>query len=88
MVADFVRNDIGEGKLAARPHFLHFAVEAGVDVEFLVGGAVEGAGGTAADAAGGLDLAAKEDEFWVVVGFAVLFEDGFPHVFGRGEHRA
>ena len=50
VVADFVRDDVGEGKFTAGAHFLHFAVEGGIDVEFLVGGAVEGAGGAAADA--------------------------------------
>ena len=88
VVADFVRDDVGEGKFAARTHFLHFAVEGGIDVEFLVGGAVEGAGGAAADAAGGLHLSLEEDEGRLAVGFAVLAEDGLPDVFGGSEDGA
>ncbi len=87
VVADLVGDHVGLGEIAGRAEALfELVVEAEVDIELVVGGAVEGAHCRAGHAAGRPDLARKDDQ----VGFFILAadrgKDRVPGVLGVGQH--
>ncbi|MNE00383.1 hypothetical protein D3C80_927910 [compost metagenome] len=87
MVADFVGDHVGLGEVAGgRETLLHFAEEAHVQVDLLVGRAIERADRRRGEAAGRVDLAAEQDQVGVFVLAAGLGEDGLPGVFGVAQH--
>ncbi|MNT69906.1 hypothetical protein D3C72_2082510 [compost metagenome] len=88
MVADFVGDDIGLGEIAgSREALFHFAEEAHVQVDLLVGRAVERADRRGGETAGRVDLAAEQGQGRVFVLAPGLGEDRPPGVFGVTEDR-
>lgn len=86
-MSHFVGNDVGVGEVAVSAELLlHGAEEGEVDIDALVGGAVEGAGGGGGAAAARLHAFGEEHKFGRHVGLAHLLELGGPHVFGAGEN--
>lgn len=88
VVAEFVGDDVGLGELAGvSAEAFEVVPEAEVDVDFLVGGAVEGAGGGLGGAAAGVGGSAIEHELGVAVLSARLREDLGPGFLGVGEDK-
>ena len=79
---------VGPGEVARRRELVgHLLVEAQVEVDALIGGAVEGADGRGgAAAAVGVDGVAVEDQLGVLVRFSIAPECPLPRALGVGEH--
>ena len=90
MVAHLMGDDIGIGEIPVGAELLpHRGEEAEVDVEFLVGRAVERTHGRlAGTAAGGSGAGVQYEGRIAVFADAVPLEIGSPHVFGGGEDLA
>ena len=87
MVADFMGDDVGVGKIAVGTQlFLHVHKELKVEIDALVGRAVERSrlGGGAATAA--LDGIGEKNQLGWDVGLAHLFKFGSPHIFRSSEN--
>ena len=83
VMSDFVGQDVGFGEFSGRAEaLLQFVVEAQIDVNLLVLGAVERAGGGLGHAAGGIDGVAKQDQLGVAVGHALRRKNLAPGVLG------
>ncbi len=87
MVADLVRDDVGLREVARRAEArLQLVVEGEVDVDLLVGGAVEGADRGAGAPAGRAGLPREDLQRRLAVLAPAAAEDVVPHVLGRAEH--
>ena len=86
VVAHLVRDHVGPGEVAGRAELaLHVAVEGQVEVDALVGGAVERTdGGAGVPAAGGHGVAV-EHHLGALIALARALERGGPGVLGIGE---
>ena len=79
VVADLVRDHVRPREVAARLQLaLHVAVEGEVEVDVLVGRAVERPDGGAGRAAAGVDAVAVEHELGALVALALLGEGPLP----------
>ena len=86
MVADFMRDDIADREIAGRVETaFHFLEKLGVDVNLLVGGAVEWPHGGLRRAAARLAVAAVEDKRRWRVALSGGGEDFAPAALGRAE---
>jgi len=87
VMADFMGDHVGLRKIAGDVEaLLHQFVEAQVDVDLLVAGAVERTGGGLAGAAGGRRAAGEQHQLRPHIGRAAGLEDLAPGVFGIGQH--
>ena len=89
MVTHFVGDHIGlceiTGSLEALGHFLE---EAHVQINLLVGRAIERPTGRRGETASGIDLATKQHQGWVLIVAPGLLENLAPRVFGVAQYRA
>lgn len=89
VVPDLVGHDVGLGEIARCVQLLlQIVVEGQINVDFLIGWAVEGPHGRLGIAAGRIDGAAEQHQFRLLVGLAVGAEDAVPVVFGVGQHHS
>ncbi len=87
MVADLVGDDVGLGEVAGGAELLvEFAEEPEVDVELLIGRAVEGADRRRVGAARRLHGVVEQHQGGRLVARARLLEEARPHVLGGSEH--
>ncbi len=86
VMADLMGEDIGLGEVALHLEaVLQLLIEAEVDINFLVVGAIEGTHGRHPRPAGRAHRAAEQDELGIAVILAILLEDVLPNVLGVGE---
>ena len=86
VVAHLMRDDVCIGEIAVRAELLlHRREEGKVDIEFLVGRAVEGAHGRLPLAAAGRSRARVEHEGRGLIGLSHLLEHLRPDILRRGE---
>jgi hypothetical protein len=89
VMADFVGDDVGLGEVARRAKtVLQLAEKAQVEIDLLVGGAVERPDRGAGEAAGRADFVAEQHERGIAIPAAHLLELLLPHVLGAGQHDA
>ncbi len=83
MVPDFVRDHVGLREIRFRPAetFFEFFVKCGIDVDFLIGGTIEGTDGGVGRAARGIDFAREHMDFRMDVGLAHFLKLFVPDFF-------
>ena len=89
MVAHLMGDDIGVSEVAvSAKFFLHVLEKLQVDVNTLVGGAIERTAGRSRIATARVDGIAEDDELRGLVGLAHLAELFGPHILGAGKNLA
>ena len=82
----FMRDDISLGEIArCREAVLKIPIEGEVDIEFVIAGAVKGAGGSLSETAGRADGIGEEHQFGLLVTLAPLLEKRAPGILRIGE---
>jgi hypothetical protein len=86
VMTDFVGDDVGLGKVTRGAQLIsEIAIEAEIDVDFLIGRAIERAGLGTGEATTGLDFAREEHKARLPVALAVAPEELIPDVLGISE---